>query len=117
MKPSVTSVIMGEMTKTVAFMTISDFLRLPNFSDLRLLAGHGGLQRKLSNVTVADTPDGANWLTGGKFVITTACMLRNREGDLLDFLQTLHLHKAAGLGIKENRYISQIPDSALQLAD
>lgn len=98
-------------------MTISDFLGLPNFSDLRLLAGAGGLQRELSNVTVVDTPDGTNWLSGGEFVITTAYMLRDGKGDLLDFLQTLHQRGAAGLGIKENRYIIRIPDSAMRLAD
>lgn len=98
-------------------MTISDFLQLPNFSDLRLLAGSGGLLREVTNVTVVDTPDGSNWLNGGEFVITTAYMLHEEEENLLDFLQTLQLHGAARLGIKENRYISCIPDSALQLAD
>ena len=33
-------------------MTISDFLNLPNFSDLNLLAGENGLARELTNVTV-----------------------------------------------------------------
>ncbi len=79
-------------------MTISDFLQLPNFSDLRLLAGSGGLLREVTNVTVVDTPDGSNWLNGGEFVITTAYMLHEEEENLLDFLQTLQLHGAAGLG-------------------
>ena len=47
-------------------MTISDFLNLPNFSDLNLLAGENGLDRELTNVTVVDTPDGTNWLNGGE---------------------------------------------------
>ena len=57
-------------------MTISDFLNLPNFSDLNLLAGKNGLDRELTNVTVVDTPDGTNWLNGGEFVITTAMKRR-----------------------------------------
>lgn len=97
-------------------MTISDFLNLPNFSDLKLLAGEQGLDRELTNVTVVDTPDGTNWLNGGEFVITTAYML-HEEQDLLDFLQILHEKQAAGVGIKENRYITTIPKSALKLAD
>lgn len=60
-------------------MTISDFLNLPNFSDLNLLAGENGLDRELTNVTVVDTPDGTNWLNGGEFVITTAYMLQKRR--------------------------------------
>ena len=46
-------------------MTISDFLKLPNFTDLRLLAGKYGLLSEVTNVTVVDTPDGTNWLNGG----------------------------------------------------
>lgn len=97
-------------------MTISDFLNLPNFSDLNLLAGEHGLDRELTNVTVVDTPDGTNWLNGGEFVITTAYML-HEEKDLLEFLQVLHEKQAAGVGIKENRYITTIPESALKKAD
>lgn len=97
-------------------MTISDFLNLPNFSDLNLLAGENGLARELTNVTVVDTPDGTNWLNGGEFVITTAYML-HEEKDLLEFLQVLHEKQAAGVGIKENRYITTIPEAALKMAD
>lgn len=97
-------------------MTISDFLNLPNFSDLNLLAGENGLDRELTNVTVVDTPDGTNWLNGGEFVITTAYML-HEEKDLLEFLQVLHKKQAAGVGIKENRYITTIPEAALKMAD
>ena len=97
-------------------MTIYDFLNLPNFSDLNLLAGENGLDRELTNVTVVDTPDGTNWLNGGEFVITTAYML-HEEKDLLEFLQVLHEKQAAGVGIKENRYITTIPEAALKMAD
>ena len=97
-------------------MTISEFLNLPNFSDLNLLAGENGLDRELTNVTVVDTPDGTNWLNGGEFVITTAYML-HEEKDLLEFLQVLHEKQAAGVGIKENRYITTIPEAALKMAD
>ena len=97
-------------------MTISDFLKLPNFSDLRLLAGEDGISSEVTNVTVVDTPDGTNWLNGGELVITTAYML-HEEKDLLDFLRTLSSRHTAGVGIKENRYLSAIPSAALQLAD
>ncbi len=97
-------------------MTISDLLNLPGLADLKLLAGGHGLDRELTNVTVVDTPDGTNWLNGGEFVITTAYML-HEEQDLLDFLRILHEKQAAGVGIKENRYITTIPDSALRLSD
>mgnify|MGYP000478030736 CR=1 FL=1 len=95
-------------------MTISDFLKLPNFTDLRLLAGKNGLSNDVTNVTVVDTPDGTNWLNGKELVITTAYML-HEEKDLLEFLRTLNSKKAAGIGIKENRYLTEIPETGRRI--
>ena len=98
-------------------MTISDFLQVPDFSDLKLLAGRNGLWRQLDNVTVVDTPDGANWLSGGELVITTAYMLKDDRDQLSEFIRFLVRKGAAGLGIKKNRYLREITSDALQLAD
>lgn len=61
--------------------------------------------------------DGAKWLNGGEFVITTGFMLGDDENSLLDFLSLLCEKGAAGLGIKQNRYTAHIPESARMLAD
>lgn len=98
-------------------MTISEFLQLPSFDDLNLMAGKNGLWRPISNVTVVDTPDGANWLSGQEFVITTAYMLKDDRSRLTDFIQLLISKNAAGLGIKKNRYLQEIMPEALALAD
>lgn len=98
-------------------MTISDFLKLPDFSDLKLIAGTNGLYREINNVTVVDTPDGANWLSGGELVITTAYMLKDNRNQLYDFILVLVRMGASGLGIKKNRYLREITNDALQLAD
>ena len=98
-------------------MTVSDFLHLPDFSDMKLLAGANGLWRPLTNVTVVDTPDGANWLSGGELVITTAYMLKDDRSQLGGFLRFLVRMGAAGVGIKKDRYLGEIPEDALQVAD
>lgn len=98
-------------------MLVSELLKYPIFSDFKLLAGMSGLQNEISTVTVIDTPDGAQWLKGGEFVITTGFMLNNRDVSLQKFLKILRQNKIACLGIKRNRHISSIPDSALSLAD
>ena len=98
-------------------MRVCDLLTDPSFSGLTLLAGDEGAQNSISSVTVVDTPDGAEWLNGGEFVITTGYMVGNNTNSLIAFLHTLHRRKAAGLGIKKNRHIATIPASVLQLAD
>lgn len=98
-------------------MRVNEFLREPAFSDLRLLAGVSGLDNQISTVTVVDTPDGAQWLRGGEFVITTGFMLANNGSSLIDFMRLLSEKKVACLGIKENRHLSNIPDSAISIAN
>lgn len=98
-------------------MRVCDLLTDPSFSELELLAGSQGKENAIASVTVVDTPDGAQWLTGGEFVITTGYMVGNNPDSQAAFLRILSQKKAAGLGIKKNRHISAISDAALQLAD
>ena len=98
-------------------MKIQDVLKDKRFSEFSLIAGLSGAGNAISTVTVIDTPDGAKWLSGGEFVITTAYMLKDDEEALLAFIHTLHRRKASALGIKQGRYIENIPDSAVSLAD
>ena len=98
-------------------MKIQDVLKNKRFSEFSLLAGLSGAGNAISTVTVIDTPDGAKWLSGGEFVITTAYMLKDDEEALLRFIRTLKARKASALGIKQGRYIENIPDSALALSD
>lgn len=98
-------------------MRVSELLQDAQFSNLELLAGASGVENKILTVTVVDTPDGAQWLKGGEMVITTGFMLENDEDRLLDFISLLSRRRVVALGIKRNRHISHIPDSALALAD
>ena len=68
-------------------MTIYDLLQLPSLKDkLRIAAGFSGLGRKISSVTVIDTPDGFNWLKGGEVIITTAYAMNNSEDAFVKFV-------------------------------
>jgi len=101
----------------ILMMKIQDVLKDKRFSEFSLLAGLSGVGNAISTVTVIDTPDGAKWLSGGEFVITTAYMLKDDEEALLRFIRALKARKASALGIKQGRYIENIPDSALALSD
>lgn len=98
-------------------MKVQDLLTDERFSDFSLLSGAGGINREISTVTVVDTPDGSQWLTGDELVITTAYMLKDDESALLGFIRLLNIKKVSGLCIKAGRYIQDIPESACRLAD
>ena len=98
-------------------MKIQDLLTDERFTDFSLISGATGINREISTVTVVDTPDGAQWLTGDELVITTAFMLKDDENALLGFLNLLNMKKVSGLCIKTGRYIQEIPESACRLSD
>lgn len=99
-------------------MTIYDLLQLPSLKDkLRIAAGFSGLGRKISSVTVIDTPDGFNWLKGGEVIITTAYAMNNSEDAFVKFVKDSIKKNGSALIIKLDRYWNTIPDKVLQLAE
>ena len=99
------------------FMTVAELLKLPSLPGLELIAGKNGAGRRVSTVTVVDTPDGAKWIKGGEFVITTAFAVKDDNALLTELLFRLHKSGAAALGIKMGRFIQNIPDDTLRAAD
>lgn len=98
-------------------MTIEELIALPSLSGLRLLAGEQGVHRRISSVTVVDTPDGAAWIKGSEFVITTAFALKDDSRGLTKLIRQLYGNDASGLGVKTGRFIKSIPQEALDTAN
>lgn len=98
-------------------MTVGELLEMPALNELELIAGKTGLHRRISTVTVVDTPDGATWIKGNEFVITTGFAVKDDSHLLMALVQQLVAHKASGLGIKTGRFIKNIPPEALKFAE
>lgn len=98
-------------------MTVEELLHMPSLRGLQLIAGKAGIHRRISTVTVIDTPDGSIWLKGSEFVITTAYAIKDDSCLMAELIQQLVSRKASGLGIKTGRFIKRIPDEAIALAD
>ena len=84
---------------------------------MELLAGKTGIKRRISTVTVVDTPDGATWIKGSEFVITTAFAIKDDNKLITELIYQLHKGNAAGLGIKTGRFMKDIPSEAIKAAD
>ncbi|MEG1825039.1 MAG: PucR family transcriptional regulator ligand-binding domain-containing protein [Cloacibacillus sp.] len=98
-------------------MTVEEVLALPNLSRLKILAGKTGIHRRVSSVTVVDTPDGATWIKGNEFVITTAFAVKDDASQITALVRQLAASDASALGIKTERFIKNIPAEALAAAD
>lgn len=95
---------------------LTELLKVPGLSGLKVVAGHNGLMREISTVTLLDAPDGPKWLKGGEFVLTSAYIFDNNYELLVEYILALIEKNASGLGIKTGRFLNLIPDSVVKIA-
>ncbi|HHY39592.1 MAG TPA: hypothetical protein GX507_11825 [Clostridia bacterium] len=92
----------------------SDIGILPAF---RVLAGHSGLNKEVTGVTVLDAPDAMLWISGGEFVLTTGYPFCQGATSIEYVFDELVRRNIAALGIKVGRYLGSLPETVLALAD
>ena len=98
-------------------LTVGEALTIGPLKGARVLAGLGGLNRDIEYVTVVDTPDAADWLRGGEFVLTSAYAVRDTPEGQVDLIRRLITTQAAALGIKLRRFIDALSNEALACAE
>lgn len=98
-------------------MTVNDLIKLQQFSGFKVISGAKGLDRKVRAVSVMDAPDIHKWLQGGEFLMTTGYIMKDNPEELTTLIGDIHRVGAAALGIKLGRFITELPVSAVALAE
>ncbi|WP_026696105.1 PucR family transcriptional regulator [Peribacillus kribbensis] len=98
-------------------ITLREILKMPCLTRAQVIAGASGLDRQVSSVTVTDVPDFFQWLRGNEFILTTGFAFQGNAESLVQSIPFLKEANVSGLGIKFNRYLTQLPDSVGKLAD
>ena len=98
-------------------LSVEDVLQFDAMAGATLIAGAGGLDRPVRSATVLDAPDGAAWLQGDELAFTSTYPLVGLVDRLDGFVQSLAERGVSGLGVKLNRYITEIPPEVIALAD
>lgn len=98
-------------------ITVEQILDTNAFTASKTLGGIKGLQRNVSTVTVAEVPDAANWLRGGEIVCTTAYFISTGIKYQIEWIKSLVDNGAAALAIKTSRFLGEVPNSIIQIAD
>lgn len=96
---------------------LREILTTPILTGARVVAGVHGLERPVARLNVMEVPDIGPWVKADEFLLTTAYPLRGRPGDLPGLVEDLDRRGLAGLGIKLGRYLDEIPDEMLRVAD
>lgn len=98
-------------------ITVKELMELEIMKDSKVLAGDDGLYRRITKVNVMEVPDIINWVEEGEFLLTTAYSIKDNVTRLEELIPEMNRKGLAGLGIKTKRYIEDIPESTLKIAN
>ncbi|WP_100397825.1 PucR family transcriptional regulator [Bacillus sp. FJAT-44742] len=98
-------------------MDIKGVMDLPLFREAQMLAGQSGNHREVCHVNMMDAPDINDYLKNGDLLVTTAYHFKDEPSRLLDLIRHMASCECAGLGIKTQRFLHEIPKEVLSLAD
>lgn len=99
------------------WITVEDVMQLDAMQGVDVIAGAEGLGRNLNSVTVLDAPDAVSWLKGHELVLTSTFPLMRRRRELDRIVDDMAARRVAGLGVKLNRFMTELPSAMLRRAD
>ncbi|WP_077735516.1 PucR family transcriptional regulator [Bacillus sonorensis] len=98
-------------------MNIFEILELPVFKGAKLAAGESGGFRQIEHINMMDAPDIADFLHQGELLVTTAYHIKDHPQLLKDLIEKMVRRGCAGLGLKTKRFLQEIPEDVIKLAD
>ena len=98
-------------------ITVEQALTLGMFSEARVLAGHKGLSRPVHYVDIMEVPDPDRYFRRGILFVSSWYAVRHDVEAQCRLIQTAHEVGAAGFALKVDRYLGQVPDRVLALAN
>ncbi|SCY73470.1 PucR family transcriptional regulator [Alkaliphilus peptidifermentans] len=98
-------------------INIEDMMKFDIMKDAKILAGRSGLKRKVTRINVMEVPDILDWVTQGELLLTTAYSIKDDLLVLKDLIPKLKKKGVAAIGIKMKRYIAELPQAVIQVAN
>lgn len=98
-------------------ISVKELLELEIMEGAKVIAGSSGTNRVIAKLNIMEVPDIINWVSKGEFILTTAYSLKDNVDLLTDIIYEFNKKQVAGVAIKTQRYITQVPKETLELAD
>ena len=97
--------------------TLNDAIRIYPLCNAVILAGKGGLNRKIELFGILDAPDSVYFVKPNEFVMTTGYIFKDDSNSQIMLIKELVKRNACALGIKIHRYIDNLVPEALNYAN
>ncbi|MBD1379355.1 PucR family transcriptional regulator [Metabacillus arenae] len=98
-------------------MRLYELFDLPVFKGAALIAGKQGIEREVNTVNMMDAPDIIHFLKKNELLVTTAFHFKDDLDSLLQLIKEMEKQGCSGLGIKTKRFLKEIPEAAISLAN
>jgi PucR family transcriptional regulator, purine catabolism regulatory protein len=97
--------------------TVREMLGEDAMRGARIIAGAGGLDRPVRRLNVMTVPNIVRWTKQDEFLLTTGYPLPRESGEFCRLIEQLAGNGLAGLGVKLDEYLAEVPPAAVELAD
>ena len=98
-------------------LTVREMLGQDAMRGTRIIAGAGGLDRVVRRLNVMTVPNIVRWTKQDEFLLTTGYPLPREPGEFGALIEQLAARGLAGLGVKLDEYLAEVPADAVELAD
>jgi PucR family transcriptional regulator, purine catabolism regulatory protein len=98
-------------------LTVREMLGQDAMRGARIIAGTKGLDRLVRRLNVMTVPNIVRWTKQDEFLLTTGYPLPHEPEGFCKLIEQLAANGLAGLGVKLDEYLAEVPPEAVQLAD
>ncbi|MDA2452362.1 PucR family transcriptional regulator ligand-binding domain-containing protein [Bacillus cereus] len=98
-------------------MKLYDIMKIPIFDQAKLIAGHKGLEQEVYTVNMMDAPDIIHFLKRNELLVTSAYHFKDDMYALRELIIQMKKQGCTALGIKTKRFLQEIPEEIISLAD
>lgn len=117
-------VYLGNLPKTVTtkglnMLTINQFLKIPEFSDFKLVThtSEASLENIISAVNIMDNPDAIDWFSPGELLLTSGYFVKDDFSQQEKAMHKLKHINCPALCIKPHQYLKTISQDMIDLAN
>ena len=105
------------MEKLLMGITVTKILKIPLLEQSQIMAGKSGLHRIVDGIAVMESSDSINYIYRNNILLTNSQLFSSNTEFFKTTLRLLDEKGAAGMFIKLNRYLKEIPQEVKVLAD
>jgi purine catabolism regulator len=98
-------------------LTVREMLGLDAMRGAEIIAGADGLDRLVRRMNVMTVPNIVRWTKQDEFLLTTGYPLPRQAEEFGCLIEQLAANGLAGLGVKLDEYLGEVPADAVRLAD